>query len=287
MESELNLPESKAPRLLERAREAMRVRHLSLRTEKAYLQWMRRYIVYHGKRHPSEMGEREINAFLTFLAVEKRVSPSTQTQALCALLFLYRTVLERDIGELEGLVRARRRRRLPVVLTQDEVRRVLSHLRGVDHLLLSLLYGTGMRLLEGLRLRVKDVELDLGQITVRDGKGGKDRVTMLPASLESAIRTHLLGVSRLHEKDMREGGGRVSLPYALERKYPNAGVVVGDGSTSFLRRRSREIRGRDGFFGITSTSAGFRELFGRRCSWRRSVSRRPCTPSATPLRPTS
>lgn len=126
------------------------------------------------------------------------------------------------MGELEGLVRARRRRRLPMVLTQDEVRRVLSHLKGVDHLLLSLLYGTGMRLLEGLRLRVKDVELDLGQINVRDGKGGKDRVTVLPTSLEAAIRAHLVEVKRFHEKDLREGGGRVSLPYALERKYPNA-----------------------------------------------------------------
>lgn len=217
-----NQSKAEGPRLLSRVREAMRVRHLATRTEEAYTHWIRRYILFHGKRHPSEMGEVEINAFLTHLAVEKRVSPSTQTQALCALLFLYRTVLEREVGELDGLVRAKRRRRLPVVLTRDEVRTVLARLSGVEHLFLSLLYGTGMRLMEGLRLRVKDVDLSENQITVRDGKGGKDRTTMLPASLVVALREHLRPVREMYRQDLEEGYGRVHLPYALETKYPGA-----------------------------------------------------------------
>jgi integron integrase len=210
------------PRLLDRVRQALRVRHMSKRTEEAYVQWIRRYILFHEKRHPSEMGEREINTFLTYLAVERRVSASTQTQALCALLFLYRTVLEREVGELEGLVRARRRRKLPVVLTREEVKSALSHIQGLDHLFLTLLYGTGMRLMEALRLRVKDVDFAANQITVRDGKGAKDRVTMLPASVKPALQEHLKSVKRLHERDLREGYGAVYLPYALARKYPGA-----------------------------------------------------------------
>lgn len=222
-----DLLETKPPRLLDRVREALRVRHLSLRTEKAYLHWIRRYILFHKKRHPSEMGEKEVNAFLTHLAVQRHVSPSTQTQALCALIFLYRTVLEKELGELEGLVRAKRTRRLPVVLTQEEVRHIFGHLQGVDHLFLALLYGTGMRLTEGLRLRVKDLDFALHQITVRNGKGAKDRVTVLPASLVAALQDHLRRVQRLHAKDLREGKGQVSLPYALERKYPKAGEEWG------------------------------------------------------------
>jgi len=152
-------PASREPKLLDRVREALRVRHLSYRTEKTYVHWIRRYILFHRKRHPAEMGEVEINAFLTHLAVDGQVSASTQTQALCALLFLYRSVLGREIGDLEGLVRAKRRRKLPVVLTPEEVKRALACVTGVERLFLSLLYGTGMRLLEGLRLRVKDVDL--------------------------------------------------------------------------------------------------------------------------------
>lgn len=215
-------PDRKEPKLLDRIREAARVRHLSLRTEKAYVHWARRYILFHGKRHPQEMGEAEINAFLTHLAVEGRVSASTQTQALCALLFLYRTVLSREVGELEGLVRARRKRKLPVVLTPSEVRSILSGLDGTEHLFLSLLYGTGMRLMEGLRLRVKDIDFSYEQILIRDGKGAKDRVTMLPSSLKLALMSHLEDVKRLHQEDLREGHGRVYLPYALSRKYPAA-----------------------------------------------------------------
>ncbi len=215
-------PEKREPRLLDRVRQALRVRHMSKRTEEAYLQWIRRYILFHDKRHPSEMGEREINAFLTHLAVKRRVSASTQNQALCALLFLYRVVLEREVGELD-LIRARRPRKLPEVLTREETRSVLAHLQGLDRLFLTLLYGTGMRLMEALRLRVKDVDFSANQITVRDGKGAKDRVTMLPAAIKSGLQRHLRDVRRLHEEDLREGYGEVYLPYALARKYPNAG----------------------------------------------------------------
>jgi integron integrase len=210
------------PRLLDRVRESLRVRHLSLRTEKAYLHWIRRYILFHGKRHPQEMGEAEVNAFLTHLAVEKRVSASTQTQALCALVFLYRTVLDRELGELDGLIRARRRRRLPVVLSRDEVKSLFARLEGVEHLFFSLLYGTGMRLSEGLRLRVKDVDFSSRQITVRDGKGGKERVTVLPDSVKAPLLAHLRAVRQIHQNDLDAGGGRVHLPYALARKYPQA-----------------------------------------------------------------
>lgn len=214
--------EKREPRLLDRLREALRVRHMSKRTEEAYVQWVRRYILFHGKRHPSEMGEGEINAFLTYLAVERKVSASTQTQALCALLFLYRTVPEREVGELEGLVRARRRRKLPVVLTREEVRSVLAGLHGLDRLFLTLLYGTGMRLMEALRLRVKDVDFSSHQIIVRDGKGAKDRTTMLPTAVKPFLLEHLKEVKRLHDKDLREGYGEVYLPHALARKYPRA-----------------------------------------------------------------
>ena len=196
------------PRLLDRVRESLRVRHMSYRTEQAYVHWIRRYILFHGKRHPREMGEGEVNAFLTHLAVEKRVSASTQTQALCALICLYRTVLARELGELDGLIRARRRRRLPVVLTRDEVKRLLARLAGAEHLFFSLLYGTGMRLSEGLRLRVKDVDFSTREITVRDGKGGKDRKTVLPDSVKSPFQVHLREVRQLHQRDLEAGGGQ-------------------------------------------------------------------------------
>jgi integron integrase len=200
---------------------------MSLRTEKAYVHWIRRYILFHGKRHPREMGEAETNAFLTHLAVEGQVSASTQTQALCALLFLYRTVLEKEVGELEGLVRAKRRRKLLVVLTAEEVKSILSRLQGDDRIFLSLLYGTGMRLLEALRLRVKDVDFAYDQITIRDGKGAKDRMTILPASLKADLREHLKKVKPQHEADLRAGHGRVYLPNALSRKYPGAAAEWG------------------------------------------------------------
>ncbi|MEA2561411.1 MAG: hypothetical protein QOH06_2915 [Acidobacteriota bacterium] len=220
-------PEVKEPKLLDRARARMRARHLSLRTERAYLGWMRQYILFHGRRHPAEMGEVEINSFVTHLAVEKRVSASTQTQALCALLYLYREILGKQVGELEGLIRAKRRRRLPVVLTREEVRRALGELRGTERLFLDLLYGTGMRLMEGLRLRVKDIDFSQAQVTVREGKGGKDRMTMLPAAIRGDLERHLAQVKLLHQQDLAEGFGRVQLPAALARKYRSAPMEWG------------------------------------------------------------
>ncbi len=203
-------------------RAALRARHYSRRTEQAYCLWVRRFIRFHGLRHPAQMAEPEINAFLTHLATEARVSASTQTQALSGLLFLYRHVLGREVGTLEGLVRARKDRRLPVVLTPDEVHRVLAQLDGDLWLIASLLYGSGLRLTECLRLRVQDIDVARGELTVRDGKGGKDRVTMLPETVVAPLRRHLASVRELHERDLAAGWGRVSLPDAVDRKYPRA-----------------------------------------------------------------
>ncbi len=256
--STTGLEEKREPKLLERVRDALRVRHMSLRTEKAYLHWIRRYILFHGKRHPREMGEGEINAFLTHLAVEGQVSASTQTQALCALLFLYRTVLEREVGELEGLVRAKRRRKLPVVLTAEEVKSVLSRLEGEDRIFLSLLYGTGMRLLEALRLRVKDVDFAYDQITIRDGKGAKDRVTMLPASLKAELREHLKKVKRFNTRRIF---GRVTAGSTCRTRCRGSIPVPrrsGAGSTCSRRRPCRAIPGRESAGGITCTSGASR-----------------------------
>ena len=201
---------------------ALRSRHYSRRTEQAYCLWVRRFIRFHGIRHPADMAEPEINAFVTHLAVDGHVSASTQTQALSALLFLYRHVIGREVGELTDLVRARKARRLPVVLTRDEVKAVLSQLDGGTWLMASLMYGSGLRLMECLRLRVLDVEFTRGEIVVRDGKGGKDRVTMLPNSLTQALGAQLRSTRAVHERDLADGWGRVALPDALARKYPNA-----------------------------------------------------------------
>jgi integron integrase len=210
------------PRLLDQVREAIRVRHYSLRTEETYVDWIRRFILFHGKRHPREMGAAEINQFLTHLAVQGEVAASTQNQAFCALLFLYRAVLEVDPGRIEGVVRAQRPHCLPVVLTRAEVQQVLARLEGTAHLVGLLLYGAGLRLLEALRLRIKDLEFGRGGIVVREGKGDKDRVTLLPAVARQPLLVHLERVRRLHERDLAEGFGRVYLPHALERKYPHA-----------------------------------------------------------------
>ena len=215
-------PRDAAPRLLERVRHAARVRHYSLRTEEAYAGWVRRFVLFHGKRHPEAMGAAEINAFLTHLAVDRRVSASTQNQALAALLFLYRVVLEADPGRIDGVVRARRPKRLPVVLSRAEVRAVLAELEGTPALVSGLLYGSGLRLLEALRLRVHDLDFARGEVLVRHGKGGKDRLTMLPQALHRPLLSHLEGVRARHEADLASGGGRVLLPEALGRKYPAA-----------------------------------------------------------------
>jgi len=210
------------PKLLDRMRSRIRVRHYSIRTEDAYVQWARRYIIFHGKKHPSAMGAPEINEFLSHLAMERNVSASTQNQALSAILFLYRDVLGEEVPWLTELVRARRSHALPVVLTREEVRRLLGQLSGTPQLVARLLYGTGMRLMEGLRLRVKDLDFESGEVTVRGGKGGKDRTTMLPRVLAAALRVHLELVRARHDRDVAEGFGRVWMPDALAVKYANA-----------------------------------------------------------------
>ncbi len=210
------------PRLLDRVRAALRTRHYSRRTEHAYIAWIRRFIFFHGKRHPVEMGAPEITRFLTWLAVRGKVAASTQNQALGALLFLYREVLELDVPWLDGLVRARRPERLPVVLSRKEVRALLERLDGAPRLMAYLLYGAGLRLLECCRLRVQDVDFGSNQLVVRGGKGDKDRVTMLPAGVKADLAKHLESVRAQHERDLRDGAGWVELPTALARKYPNA-----------------------------------------------------------------
>jgi integron integrase len=215
--------EAPRPKLLDRVRQAVRARHYSHRTEKAYIHWIKRYIFFHGKRHPAEMGADEVGAFLSALAVDGKVAAATQNQALSALLFLYREVLAVDLPWLDGLVRAKPAQRLPVVLTREEVRAVLGELDGVSRLMALLLYGAGLRLLECCRLRIKDVDFETNQLLIRDGKGSKDRVTMLPATVKQDLARHVQRVRELHQADLRRGAGWAELPWALSRKYPNAG----------------------------------------------------------------
>ena len=212
----------KPKKLLERVRDVIRVKHYSWRTERTYCDWIERFIRFHQMRHPSEMGAVEVSEFLTHLARDGNVSASTQNQALSALLFLYKQVLKEDIGWLEDVERAKKPARLPVVLIHDEVHKVFAHLHGTPRLMAGLLYGSGLRLMECVRLRVKDVDFGYARITVRDGKGGKDRVTMLPVNLASALERHLAKVKMQHEEDLAEGLGEVYLPDALERKYRGA-----------------------------------------------------------------
>ena len=210
------------PKLFDRVRAVARVRHLSLRTEQAYSDWIKRFILFHRKRHPEEMGTEEIRQFLSHLAVDGKVAASTQNVALCALLFLYRDVLGIELPYVEGIQRAKRPTRVPVVFTRAEAAALLSHLSGTYRLIAGLLYGSGLRLMEALRLRVKDLDFGYMEILVRDGKGEKDRRTILPRPLVEPLRQRLDGVKVLHEQDLREGFGDVYLPYALARKYPNA-----------------------------------------------------------------
>jgi integron integrase len=216
-------PERPSPRLLDRVSEELRVRHYSRRTESAYVAWIRRYILFHGKRHPAELGAEEVSRFLSSLAVHGKVAASTQNQALADLLFLYGPVLRVDLPWLKDLVRASTPQRLPVVLSRDEVRDVLLSLDGTARLVAVLLYGAGLRLLESLRLRLKDVDFSANQIIVRSGKGDRDRVTMLPVALQPALQRQLERARVQHERDLRAGAGWVELPHALARKYPNAG----------------------------------------------------------------
>ncbi len=208
-------------KLLDQVRDALRLKHYSIRTEQAYTDWITRYILFHNKRHPGEMGAPEIETFLTHLAVNRHVAASTQNQALSALLFLYREVLAIDLASFE-ITWAKKPKRLPTVLTKEEARAVITAMSGTDQLVTQLLYGTGLRLIECLRLRVKDIDFGYRQITVRDGKGEVDRITMLPASLIEPLNQHLARVKLLYLKDLNEGRGDVYLPYALETKYPNA-----------------------------------------------------------------
>ncbi len=210
------------PRFLDQLREQLRVRRYSLRTEDAYVDWARRFILFQGKRHPKDLGAPEVQAFLSHLAVDRGVSPSTQNQAKAALLFMYRKVLANDLPWLAEVVQAKRQPKLPVVLTPGEVRALFDQMEGVMALVAKLLYGTGMRLMEGLRLRVKDLEFERLEVIVREGKGGKDRVTMLPEGVVKSLHAHLDLVRALHEKDLQQGFGEVWLPDALAVKYKSA-----------------------------------------------------------------
>lgn len=229
-------------KLLDQMRLVLRLKHMSVRTEEAYVLWVRRFILFHHKRHPKDMGAQEIRAFLAHLAVHDRVAASTQNVALNALVFLYRAVLKQDFPELGKIERAKRPRHVPVVFTREEVACVLAHLNGMPHLMASLLYGAGLRLMECVRLRVKDVDVAYHQITVHDGKGAHDRVTMLPQSVELGLQRHLERVKLLHEADLLEGFGEVYLPYAFERKEPSAAKAWEWQYVFPASRRSRDPR---------------------------------------------
>jgi integron integrase len=214
---------TKSPKLLDQVRDKLRVKHYSIRTEQTYSGWIKRYIYFHGKRHPKDMGAEEIESFLTYLAVEGNVAASTQNLAKSALLFLYREVLEIQLPWLDNVTQAKVPKRLPVVLTVSEVQNVLSHLNGTHLLIASLLYGGGMRLMEAVRLRVKDVDFERREILVREGKGFKDRVTMLPETVIDSLKAHMVKVKALHAEDLAQGYGEVYMPFALDKKYPTAG----------------------------------------------------------------
>ena len=215
------------PRLLDQLREQIRVRHYSIRTEDVYVKWVRDYVRFHGLRHPAEMGAAEVEQFLSHLAVRRQVSASTQNQALSALLFLYKHVLRIELPWLDDVVRAKRPERLPVVLTREETQRLLALLEGEVALVAGLLYGAGLRLMEAVRLRVKDVDFARREILVRDGKGMKDRVTLLPQAVVAPLQLHLEQVAALHRSDLAAGFGEVYLPFALARKYPRAAAEWG------------------------------------------------------------
>jgi len=234
-------------KLLDQVRESLRVKHYSYRTEDTYVEWIRRFILFHGKRHPNEMGGSEIEAFITHLAVERHVAISTQNQALSAILFLYKYVLRKEVEMPPMLIRPGRPKRLPTVLTHTEAGQIIARMNAVPKIMAKLLYGSGLRLMECLRLRVKDIDFDLRQIIVRDGKGENDRATVLPESVVAELKLHLDTVKLLHEKDLREGYGETYLPYALGVKYPNAGQewiwqYIFPASQRSTDHRSGEIR---------------------------------------------
>ncbi len=233
---------TKNPRLMQQLRDKIRVKHYSIRTETAYLDWNKRFILFHNKRHPKTMGAKEVEQFLTYLAVENRVASSTQNQALSAILFMYKEVLNIELPWLVDLTRAKRPEKVPLVFSKKEVQNILANLDGTYWIMAHLLYGAGLRLMECVRLRVKDVDFEMNQITVRDGKGKKDRVTMLPDIVKLHLREHLQKVKIIHQQDLSEGFGEVYLPYALERKYPGASKEWGWQYVFPSRKRSMDPR---------------------------------------------
>ena len=243
-----NTPSQPAPKLLDQVRVKIRVKHYSIRTETQYIHWIKRFILYHNKRHPREMGAKEVESFLTHLATAGGVSAATQNQALSALLFLYREILAVNLPWLDNVIRAKKPQRLPVVLSKNEVGKILARMDGTYALMAQLLYGTGMRLMECCRLRVKDIDFERREILIRDGKGAKDRVTMLPESLIQLLQQQLAKRRQLYEDDLAKGMAEVFLPDALARKYPNAAsdwawqYVFCSGSYSVDPRSGRERR---------------------------------------------
>jgi integron integrase len=235
-------PNRPTPKLLDQVRTIARVKHFSLSTERAYVSWIRRFILFHHKQHPKEMAETEIREFISHLAVDAKISASTQTVALSALLFLYRDVLKRDLPYVANIERAKPSKKLPVVFTRREVEAVLVRLSGTHHLIACLLYGSGLRLMEAVRLRVKDIDFERHEITVHEGKGAKDRVTMLPSSTINALQAHLRKVRVLHQADLKDGFGKVQLPFALDKKYPRAAMEWGWQFLFPSIRRSRDPR---------------------------------------------
>lgn len=270
------------PKLLDRIRTAIRARHYSIRTEESYVAWAKRYILFHNRKHPSAMGAMEINEFLSDLAVVRNVSASTQNQALSALLFLYRVVLEEEVPWLENLIRAKRPARIPVVMTRREISALIAQMNADSlSLIVRLLYGSGMRMLEALRLRVKDLDFARGELTIRDAKGRKDRITILPQSLISELQAHLELVRELHDRDRAAGGGRVYLPEALSRKYQSA---PGEWVWQYVFRRhaSAPTRDPESVDAITSTNAQSSEQFAAPLSQRESRKPSESTRSGTP-----
>ena len=228
MNDSTSIPASlEKPKLLTQVRQVIRTKHYSRRTEEAYVNWIRKFILFHNKRHPAEMGEKEIAEFLSHLAMKRNVSASTQNQALCAIIFLYREIIHKKIGEIEELVWAKKPKRIPTVFSRSEIKAILSNLNGAKWLMASLMYGSGLRLRECLQLRIKDIDFEYKQIIVRSAKGEKDRVTVLPEKLIIPLKNHIAKVKLLHERDLRDGFGSVYLPDALDRKYPNAQFEFG------------------------------------------------------------
>jgi integron integrase len=209
-------------KLLDQVRHVIRKKHYSIRTEQAYLQWIKRFILFHNKRHPKDMGEKEISQYISYLATDRKVASSTQNQAMNAIVFLYKQVLKIELGDFGHMERAKKPEKLPTVMSKREVGQVLAEISGTHRLMAKLLYGCGLRLMECVRLRVKDVDFDQNQVIVRDGKGMKDRSTLLPEQLKPLLSDQLERVKILHEKDLKNGCGEVYLPFALERKYPHA-----------------------------------------------------------------